>query len=102
MIFLRILKIIALVIGLLIFIGVMGMIMAVLCIDHCEYDDDDYYYEMEKKKMKTYIAHWYNEDQVVCDDGPFKARDEEEAKNIAYRRKNGNPPAPLLWLEEVK
>lgn len=49
-----------------------------------------------------YIAHWYNESQVVCDDGPFEAPNKAEAERIAYTRKNGNPPAKMLWLEEVK
>ena len=48
-----------------------------------------------------YIAHWYDQDSVKCDDGPFQASNEEEARRIAYQRKNGNPPAPMLWLEKV-
>ena len=51
--------------------------------------------------MKRFIAHWYNEEKVVSNDGPFEAESKEEAERIAYMRMNGSPPAPLLWLEEV-
>lgn len=52
-----------------------------------------------------YIARWYNAETVVHgshDDEIIEAANTEEATKIAYTRENGNPPAPMLWLEEVK
>lgn len=52
-----------------------------------------------------YKAHWYNVDSVVHgqhDDEIIEASSTEEATRKAYERENGNPPAPMLWLEEVK
>lgn len=50
-------------------------------------------------------AQWYNMDTVVAskhDDEIIEAKDVEEATKKAYLRENGNPPAPMLFLEEVK
>lgn len=50
-------------------------------------------------------AHWYNQDSVVAspnDDKIIIANSVEEATRLAYMQENGNPPAPMLWLEEVK
>lgn len=53
-------------------------------------------------KLKKYIAHWYDMTEVkYTDPEPIKAPTEEEATNIAYSRFNGNPPAPVLYLELV-
>lgn len=52
-----------------------------------------------------YRARWYNEETVVVgphDDEIIDAPNITEATKIAYTRENGNPPAPLLWIEEVK
>ena len=48
-----------------------------------------------------FIAHWYDQDSEKGTDGPFEAKDKAEAERIAYTRKNGSPPAPMLYLEEV-
>lgn len=52
--------------------------------------------------MKEFIEHWYDLDEVkyTSNDHIF-AETEEDATKIAYRRYNGKPPAPILWLEEV-
>ena len=50
-------------------------------------------------------AKWYNADTVVessHDKEIIEAENTEEATKKAYIRENGNPPAPMLWLEEVK
>ena len=50
-----------------------------------------------------YRARWYNADSVVAglhDNEIIEANSAEEATKIAYQRENGNPPAPMLWLEE--
>ena len=50
-------------------------------------------------------AIWYNMDTVVTsehDDEIIEAKDTEEATRLAYIRENGNTPAPVLLLEEVK
>lgn len=55
--------------------------------------------------MKKYLARWYNADSVVAglhDNEVIEAENTQEATKLAYLRENGNPPAPLLWLEEVK
>ena len=52
-----------------------------------------------------YIARWYNADTIVVgshDNEIIEANNIEEATKLAYLRENGNPPAPLLWLDEVK
>ena len=52
-----------------------------------------------------YYARWYNSESVVPglhDNEIIEAASTEEATKIAYTRENGNPPAPMLWLEEVK
>ena len=50
-------------------------------------------------------AKWYNADTVVespHDNEIIEAENTEEATKKAYIRENGNPPAPMLWLEEGK
>ncbi len=49
-----------------------------------------------------YIPIWYNQDNIVKEDAPIEASDKEDATRKAYIRYNGNPPAPLLSLEEVR
>ncbi len=52
-----------------------------------------------------YLARWYNVETVVAglhDNEVIEAANAEEATKIAYSRENGNPPAPILWLEEIK
>lgn len=51
----------------------------------------------------VYIAHWYDQNPGTVDD-PQKivADDKNEAERIAYMHYNGNPPKPMLYLEEVK
>ena len=39
---------------------------------------------------------------IEHDDEIIEAKDTEEATRLAYIRENGNPPAPVLLLEEVK
>lgn len=49
-----------------------------------------------------YRANWYDHTQVVkVDSDLIIADDQKEATKLAFARYNGNPPAPLLWLEEV-
>lgn len=43
---------------------------------------------------------WYDQDSVVKEDPVIEANSEEEARDKAYIRYNGNPPAPLLYLYE--
>ena len=53
--------------------------------------------------MAKYIAHWYDQDsEKVVDPKPIIANNQQEAEAEAYRHYNGNPPAPMVWLEEVK
>ena len=50
-------------------------------------------------------ARWYNQDSVVesiHDDELIDAPNTEEATKLAYILENGNPPALMLFLEEVK
>ena len=52
--------------------------------------------------MKKFIEHWYDQSEIkYTGEEPIIAESTEEATKIAYSRHNGNPPAPLLWLEEV-
>ena len=97
MILLKLLKFFIIIIALLFFILVMGVIMVVVIHDY-----EEAKINKEEWRMAKYIAHWYDQDQVVCDDGPFVAMNKEEAVRKAYERKNGNPPAPMLSLEEVE
>ena len=48
-----------------------------------------------------FIPIWYNQDAIVAQDPPIEAKDREDARNKAYMKHNGNPPAPILYLEEV-
>lgn len=48
----------------------------------------------------TFIAHWYDQNGTVDDPTPITANDKTEAERIAYTHYNGNPPKPMLWLEE--
>ena len=52
-----------------------------------------------------YKARWYNVDSVVHgqhDDDIIGGSSTEGATRKAYEREKGNPPALMLWLEEVK
>lgn len=51
--------------------------------------------------MKKFIPMWYDQDQVIKQDPPIEAIDKSEATRKAYMKYGGNPPAPLLYLEEV-
>ena len=51
--------------------------------------------------IMKYIPIWYDQDQVVKEDAPIEADNESEARDKAYIRYNGNPPAPLLALQKV-
>lgn len=64
-------------------------------------DDDDEMEGLFKMQDKKFMAHWYDQDREVRVDGPIYASTQEEAKNIAYRKYNGEGPAPMLWLEEI-
>ena len=48
-----------------------------------------------------YIIMWYDQDSVKKYD-KIEANSKEEARDKAYQKYNGNPPAPLLSIEEVK
>ena len=54
-----------------------------------------------KRTMAKYIPHWYDQESEKSVDPPIEANNEEEARKKAYTNHNGNPPAPMLWLEEV-
>lgn len=49
-----------------------------------------------------FIPVWYDQDHIVKEDAPIEASNENEARDKAYIRYNGNPPAPLLALQEIK
>ena len=49
-----------------------------------------------------FIPIWYDQDSIVKEDPPIEATDKEEAMRKAYTKYNGNPPAPLLSLQEVR
>lgn len=57
--------------------------------------------ERMKRKMNKYIPHWYDQESEKSVDPPIEANNEEEARKKAYTNHNGNPPAPMLWLEKV-
>ena len=48
-----------------------------------------------------YIIMWYDQESVKKTD-IIKADSKEEARDKAYMKYNGNPPAPLLSIEEEK
>ncbi len=48
-----------------------------------------------------YIPIWYNADTVVKEDSIIEANNQNEARDKAYSKYNGEPPAPLLYLKEV-
>lgn len=49
-----------------------------------------------------FIAHWYDQESIkYTDPTPIEADNAEEATKIAWSHQNGNPPAPLLYLEQV-
>ena len=48
-----------------------------------------------------YIPIWYDQDQVVKEDAPIEAKNENEARDKAYIGYNGYPPAPLLYLKKM-
>ena len=49
-----------------------------------------------------YVPIWYDQDSVVKEDPPITANTEMEARNLAYRKYNGTPPAPLLYLKPME
>ena len=49
-----------------------------------------------------FIPIWYDQDSVVKEDAPIEAKDENEARDKAYIRYNGKPPAPLLSLQKIE
>lgn len=51
--------------------------------------------------MKTFIPIWYDNSKTF-EDKPIKAKDINEARDLAYRKYNGNPPCQLLYLKEEK
>ncbi len=50
----------------------------------------------------TFIAHWYDQEGTIQDPIPIDAPNKEAAEPIAYMHYQGNPPKPMLWLEEVE
>lgn len=49
-----------------------------------------------------FIAHWYNQDELIATDSEIiEAENAEDATSKAFMKHNGHPPAPLLWLESV-
>ena len=52
--------------------------------------------------MKKFIPRWYDLESVKKEDPPILAETREEAERKAYMAYDGNPPAPMLSLEEVK
>ena len=49
-----------------------------------------------------FLAVWYDQDSIVQEDkDPIEATNEVEARDKAYIRYNGNPPAPLLYLKKL-
>ena len=55
---------------------------------------------MKGVRIMVYIAHWYDQNDTVDDPTPITANGKAEAERIAYTHYNGNPPKPMLWLEE--
>ena len=50
-----------------------------------------------------YKVTWYNQNEIVSVESELiEAANEEEARSKAYIRYNGNPPGPMVYLEEVK
>lgn len=48
-----------------------------------------------------FIPTWYDQDVVVATDPMIEASTKEEAISKAYTYHNGNPPAPMLYLEVI-
>ena len=46
-------------------------------------------------------AIWYDQETVIKIDESIEAANKEEATSKAYLKYNGNPPAPLLTIEEM-
>ena len=44
---------------------------------------------------------WYDQDEVKKEGPAIEAANEEEARKKAYEAYNGNPPAPLLTLNQI-
>lgn len=44
---------------------------------------------------------WYDQDQVIKEDDPIEASDEEDARKKAFTNYNGKAPAPMLTLLPV-
>ena len=84
--------------GVLFFVLVFGVLFSCVIVGTVDDDEMEEFFAMNDRK---FMAHWYDQEEEVHVDGPIYASSEEEAKNIAYRRYNGKPPAPMLWLEEI-
>ena len=53
--------------------------------------------------MKRYKVTWYDQTEIKkVEPNYIEAENEEEATRKAFMMYAGNPPAPLLYLEEVK
>lgn len=52
--------------------------------------------------MKKFIPHWYDQESEKAVDSIIVADTVEEATKAAWEKHDGNPPAPILWLEEVE
>ena len=52
--------------------------------------------------MKEYVCIWYDREEEKCRD-TIAAASEEEARMKAFKKYNGNPPAPMcsVVLKEV-
>jgi len=50
-----------------------------------------------------YWVHWYDHTQIIkTDTAPIEAPNEVEGTKKAWERYNGNPPASVCFLEEIK
>lgn len=50
-----------------------------------------------------YRVHWYDHNEVIkTDPEPVIADNEVEGTRQAFIRYNGNPPAPVCYLEEIR
>ena len=50
---------------------------------------------------KKYKIIWYDQNHIIQEDMPIIADSEDDARSKAYNKYNGNPPGPLLYLEEI-
>ena len=53
--------------------------------------------------MIKFKVMWYDQEEVrVIEPDYITANSREEATKIAFEKYNGRPPAPMVYLEEVK